>query len=475
MKDYDFLIIGGGSAGYNGAAAACDLGLRVGLVEGGDELGGLCILRGCMPSKTLLESANRNLTLRRAREFGLRAESIAFSGEEIIARKERLVGEFAGYRAKQLLSGRFDFLRGWAGFLDAHTVEIRLADGATRQVTAETFLLATGSHLKAVSIPGLQETGYWTSDQVLSSAHVPQSVIILGGGAVAVEYAHYYSALGTQVTIIQRSERLVKEMDGDVAKILADAYLKRGMRVHCHTQLGRVERASDALKRVVFQQAGDTVTVEAEEIIYALGRQPQTDGLNLERAGLELTNHRLKVDCTQQTGVPHIFAAGDVAGPYEIVHIAIQQAELAARNAARMVNASPERGGRGLPRPLEEIDYRLRLFVVFSSPEIAMVGLTERELESQGVPYAVACYPFDDHGKSMVMGETEGFVKLLASESTQEIVGAAVIGAHASELIHEIVVAMRFRATARDLMQIPHYHPTLSEIWTYPAEELARK
>ena len=319
MSDYDFFILGGGSAGYNAASAGCDLGLRVGLAEGGEELGGLCILRGCMPSKTLLESANRHLTLRRAGEFGLSAGAIGFSGPEMIARKGRLVGEFAGYRAKQLQSGRFDLFRGWAAFVDPHTVEIRLADGGTRRVTSETFLLATGSHLKVVPLPGLQETGFWTSDDVLAAAYIPKSVVILGGGAVAVEYAHYYSALGTEVTIVQRSGQLVKEMDGDVAEALAGAYRKRGMRLWCHTRLLRAEAAPNGMKRVVFEAGGGTESAEAEQIVYALGRQPRTEGLALDRAGLELTRERLAVQSTQQTAAPHIFAAGDVAGGIEDV------------------------------------------------------------------------------------------------------------------------------------------------------------
>ena len=475
MKDFDFLVIGGGSAGYNGAAAACELGLRVGVIDGAEELGGLCILRGCMPSKTLLESANRYMTLRRAAEFGLRANQTAFQPDEILARKNRLVGEFAGHRSKQLQSGRFELIRGWATFVDPHTVEVRMSDGSTRRVTSETFLLATGSHLKAVALPGLAETGFLTSDEVLAAPGVPRSVIILGGGAIAVEFASYFAAFEAQVTIVQRSEQLVREMDGDVAECLAKATRARGMKLFCNTRLLRAERAENGLKRIVFQQAGGTVSVEAEEIFYALGRQPRTEDMSLESAGVELTHGRLQVSPTQQTCVPHIFAAGDVAGPYEIVHIAIQQAELSARNASRIVKGRGNHHGADVQRSLEEIDYRLRLFAVFSSPEIAMVGLTERELESQGMGYNVACYPFDDHGKSLVHGECEGFVKLLASEASCEIVGAAVIGPHASELIHEIVVAMRFRATARDLAQIPHYHPTLSEIWTYPAEELAQK
>ncbi|MEI6351605.1 MAG: NAD(P)/FAD-dependent oxidoreductase [Verrucomicrobiota bacterium] len=467
MKDYDFLIIGGGSAGYNAAASACRLGLRVAVVEGGEELGGLCILRGCMPSKALIESANRYFTLRRAGEFGLHTTGIGYSVPDIQARKDRLVAEFADYRAKQLEGGMFDFYRGWAAFVDPHTVEITDGEGASQQIRAETFLLATGSRVKVIDVPGLIETGCLDSDAVLRSVVVPKSVIILGGGATAVEFGHYYEALGARVTIVQRSPQLLKEMDGDVAHALAQGLRKRGTEVYCHTELRRVERTDTGAKRVVFGDAGDEVSVEAEEIVYALGREPQLEGLNLERAGIVGVTGCLTVSPTQQTCVPHIFAAGDVAGPYEIVHIAIQQGEIAARNAAKLVK------GHGSPRVLEEIDYRLRLFAVFGSPEVAMVGLSEQELQGAAVPYRVATYPFCDHGKSLVMGETDGFVKLLASEESGEIIGAAVVGPHASELIHEIVVAMRFHATAGELAAIPHYHPTLSEIWTYPAEELA--
>ncbi|MCX6967142.1 MAG: NAD(P)/FAD-dependent oxidoreductase [Verrucomicrobia bacterium] len=470
MKDFDLIVLGGGSAGYAAASTASSLGLRVAVVEGGEQVGGLCILRGCMPSKALIESANRYLTLRRAEEFGLSAGSIGFSIQEIHARKARHVAEFAKYRAKQLESGRFEFLRGWAGFVDPHTISVRSADGSVRQWTSETFLLATGSRVKKIAVPGLAECGYLDSDAVLSQARMPQSVIVLGGGATAVEFAHYYAALGASVTMIQRSEQLLKELDGDLAQALEAAFRKRNIRVYCSTDLVRVEAAEGGFKRVVFTQKGATQSVEAEEIVYTLGREPQMDGLNIEKAGLQTTRGCLAVGTTQQTAVAHIFAAGDVAGPHEIVHIAIQQGELAARNAARLIKGACI--GEA-PRCLEEIDYRLQLFVIFSEPEIAVTGISECELQELGVPYRVATYPFDDHGKSMLMGETEGLVKLLASEESGEILGASVVGPHASELIHEIVVAMRFRATVRQLMEIPHYHPTLSEIWTYPAEELA--
>lgn len=469
MKDFDLIVIGGGSAGYAAASTAARLGLRVAVIEGGAEVGGLCILRGCMPSKALIESANRAMAVRGAGVFGVETAPPVARPEEIHARKARHVAEFADYRAKQLQSGRFAFFRGWAGFADPNTVEIRLEDGEVRRLSAETFLLASGSKVRPVEIPGLAEVGFLDSDAVLAQARLPRSVAILGGGPTAVEFAHYYAGLGAQVTLIQRSEQLLKEMDGDVARALAESFRKRGMRVYCHTSLQRVQRNADGLKEVVFSHAGKTRSVAVEEIVFALGRVPQLDGLNLASAGIETTRGVLGVNAAQQTSVPHIFAAGDVSGPYEVVHLAIQQGELAARNAARLVKKAADGGGR----PLEEMDYRLRLFAVFTEPEIAAVGMTERELQGEGVPYRVASYPFDDHGKSILMEEKTGFVKLIANEETGEIVGGAAIGPRASDLIHEVVVAMRFHATARQLMDIPHYHPTLSEIWTYPAEELA--
>ena len=459
-KIYDFAVIGGGSAGYAAASTAAGLGLKTVVIEGGRDVGGLCILRGCMPSKTLIESANRFITLRRAKEFGLRAEWISFDAAEILARKKRLVGGFAEYRRGQLESGRFDFVRGCAAFAGPGTLEIEGGE----PVRARTFLIATGSRIRPVTLPGLAETGFLDSDAVLESGSIPGSVIVLGGGATAVEFAHYYEGLGTRVTILQRSGQLLRGMDADVALALQEGFARRGVRIVCGTRLLRAERA-DGLKRVRFEKDGAEQSVEADEIICLLGREPQFDGLRLERAGVIIKKGGLSVNPAQQTNVKHIFAAGDAAGPYEIVHIAIGQGEIAARNAARLIRAGAE--------PLEETDYRLRLMVVFTEPEVAAVGRSEKELQAAGVSFATARYPFDDHGKSMVMGETDGFVKLIVAADSREILGAAVVGPHASDLIHEMAVAMHFRATAGDLARIPHYHPTLSEIWTYPAEELA--
>ena len=469
----DFLIIGGGSAGYAAARTAAALGLATCVVDGADELGGLCILRGCMPSKTLLESASRFSTLRRAREFGLRAERLEIHGEEILARKRRIIGGFASHRQEQLAQGKFTLLRGTARFVEPQIVEVALRDGGTQRISARAFLLATGSVVSEVPLSSLKEVGYWTSDDLLESAEVPASIIILGGGATAVEFATYYAGLGREVTVIQRSGQLLKGADRDMADALADGLRTRGVKLFTGTRLVNAERAGD-LKRVWFEHDGEKKCADAVQILHALGRSPNLHGLSLDKAGVNLSHEHLAMRATQQTSQPHIFAAGDASGPYEVVHIAIQQGELAARNAARIFSAGAEEAG-GTPtlHALEEMDYRLKLYAVFSDPEVACVGRTESELNSAGVAFRSAKYPFNDHGKSLCMGETDGFVKLIAASGTGEILGGACVGPHAAELIHEIVVAMRFRATAKDLASTPHYHPTLSEIWTYPAEELA--
>src|SRR4029077_2163955 len=216
MDSYDFVVIGGGSAGYFGAETAARLGAKSVCIEGAEELGGLCILRGCMPSKTLIESANRFLTLRRAEEFGLSAGHLAFDAGAIIDRKRKLIGEFADYRAQQLRAGNFELKRGRASFLDPFHVKVQLRDGGEEEIEGKTFLISTGSVLNNVELPGLEKAGYLHSDLALDTDSFPRSVIILGGGAIALEFAHFYNALGTDVTILQRSKQVIKEVDHDL-------------------------------------------------------------------------------------------------------------------------------------------------------------------------------------------------------------------------------------------------------------------
>ncbi|MBB5031929.1 dihydrolipoyl dehydrogenase family protein [Prosthecobacter vanneervenii] len=463
-NSFDFIVIGGGSGGYAAARTAHSAGLRVAVVDGASELGGLCILRGCMPSKTLIESANRQLHIRHAAEFGLKATSHGVDVRTIRDRKRTLIADFAGYRQGQLEDGRFALHRGHARFIDAHTLEVTPRDGSsTYQLSAKSFCIATGSEVFVPDVPGLAETGFWTSDDVLDTESLPKSIAVLGGGAIALEMAHYLEAMGCAVTLIQRNAQLLTGLDRECSDVIAKAYSERGMKVHLGTHLNSIVAIKDK-KLIEFTQGGHTHAILVDEILLAMGRQPATKSLALEAAKVSLHKTKVVVNDCMQTSQPHIFAAGDVCSPLDVVHIAIQQGEIAARNAARLIRGETAD---------ETIDYRLTLFGVFSHPQVAVVGATTEKLRAQGIPFLEASYPFNDHGKSMVMGEMAGFVKMLAHKETGEILGACVVGPEATELIHEVVIAMNFRSTVQQFMAIPHYHPTLSEIWTYPAEEIA--
>lgn len=462
--DLDFIILGGGSAGYAAARTAAALGMRTAVVDGATELGGLCILRGCMPSKALIESANRNFSIRRAAEFGLLAESHGVNVTAIRDRKRALIADFAGYRQGQLQDGRFSLHRGHARFKSAHTIEVTPHDGsASFELGAKAFCIATGSVSNLPEIPGLREAGFWTSDDVLDANSLPQSIAVLGGGAIALEMAHYLEGVGCKVTLIQRGSQFLTGQDRACSEVIEKAFTHRGIDCHLGTSIHCVTMMHGR-KHIEFRQGEHERSVTVDQILVAMGRHPATDGLDLHHGHIGVGGRKIIVAPSMQTTQPHIFAAGDVCSPLDVVHVAIQQGEIAARNAHRLLNGKPAD---------ETMDYRLLLFGVFSHPQVAAVGASEAELAKQGVPFASASHPFADHGKSMVMGETEGFVKMIAHRETGEILGASCVGPEATEIIHEIVVAMHHRCTAHEFVSIPHYHPTLSEIWTYPAEELA--
>jgi pyruvate/2-oxoglutarate dehydrogenase complex dihydrolipoamide dehydrogenase (E3) component len=464
---YDLAVVGAGSAGYAAARTAASLGLKVAVIEGGHRVGGLCILRGCMPTKTMLESAHRNHEIGRAKEFGIRVGKPKPDWKAILKRKDRLIAEFADYRREQLEKGKFTFYRARGRFTGPHRMALE-AVGKERvpaEIEAKTFLVATGSRTAKREIPGLEEAGYWTSDDCLQADKPVKSLIVLGGRAVALEFAQYYAHLGVKVLVIQRSERLLPESDPEVGDTLAKVFRDQGSEVLCGTQIQRVVRKGNK-KRVEFLQNGKKKSVDAEQILQALGREPDVDSLALWSAGVKTEKGKVVTQATQQTNVPHIFAAGDVCGPYEVVHLAIQQGEVAAKNAVALITGK---------EPKERMDYRLKLEVIFTSPEAAGAGYSEKECREKGWEVVTASYMFADHGKSMVMGTTEGFVKLIALKQRGEIVGAQVVGPHASDLIHEPLAIMRYRGTAEEMMNLPHYHPTLSEIWTYPAEEIFEK
>ncbi len=459
--DVDVAVVGGGSAGFAAARVAVDAGLETVVIEGGSEVGGLCILRGCMPSKALLYAGEVLHQVRRAGIWGLAVPDAGVDFAAVMARKERMIGDFANYRRQQLESADFKFIRANARFVDSHTLELApLETGSDpRRLRARHFVIATGSRVAPPPLPQLAAAGYITSDDALSLKRLPKSLIVLGGGAVACELAQWFARFDVKVTMIQRSPRILRAFDEDAAIVL-DAVLRReGIELFTDTKLRDIS-GGVAGKSVTFTHDGRQIRVEAEEILHCLGRVPNTAGLGLEEIGVKLDDGRIVANDRMQTSVPHIFTAGDCTGPHEIVHIAVQQGEVAARNIAR-----PDDG--------KTMDDRLLMSVIFTEPQLAFVGLTEAEASAREIPVEVASYAFGDHGKALIMEALDGFVKLLADPETGEIIGGACVGQLGGELIHEICAAMYKRMTVRELAEMPHYHPTLAEIWTYPAEELA--
>jgi dihydrolipoamide dehydrogenase len=453
--DFDLAILGGGSGGYAAARTAAGAGLKTVVIEGGDEVGGLCILRGCMPTKALLYAAEVKHLAEHAKTWGVRAGKVSFNFAKVMARKNAQIKDFAGFRVQQLNSRRFKFIHANATFLDPHTVQ--LDNG--KKLTAKNFVIATGSSVAPAPLPQLNDVGFITSDDAIALKKLPKSLIVLGGGAIACEFAQFFSRFGVKVTLVQRSKNILKEFDTDAAIEIEKVFRREGMQVFTGTKLLDAKR-NWKLKTVSFEQNGKTISIAAEEILFALGRIPNTASLNLENAGVKTKNGRVAADSRMQTSAPHIFAAGDCTGPHEIVHIAVTQGEIAAHNIAN-------------PKSPRRMDYRLLISVVFTEPQVAFVGLTEKEATARGIKFRAAGYPFNDHGKSLIMEAKDGFVKLLANPKSGEIIGGSCAGPVGGELIHEIVAAMAKRMTVHELAAMPHYHPTLAEIWTYPAEELA--
>ena len=453
--DYDVAIIGGGSAGYAAARTSVAAGLRVVVIDGGAEAGGLCILRGCMPTKSLLYAAEAMHFAGKLQTWGILAGNVGFDFGQVMARKNGFIKDLATSRREELSAGKFKFLRGCACFVDPHTVEV----SGHGPLKSAKFVITTGSSVAPPPLPGFDEVGYLTSDDALELTRLPESLVILGGGAVAVEFAQFFARFSVRVTLLQRSEHLLSDSDKDVAKVVEKVFRREGIDVFTNTKITGVRRESHG-KTVSFEHEGLARSVSAEEIMLAIGRDPNTASLDLAKAGVATERGRIVADECMRTGMPHIFAAGDCTGPHAIVHLAVRQGEIAAHNIIH-------------PGSQRKMDARLLLAVIFTDPQVAQVGLTEKSATKLGIPYLVASYPFSELGKSVIMDTTDGHVKLLADPKSGEILGGACVGPLGGELIHEIVMAMAKRVSVQELAALPHYHPTLAEIWTYPAEELA--
>ncbi len=450
---HDLVVVGAGSGGYAAARTAHDVGCNVALVDSGP-LGGLCILRGCMPSKALLASSDALADAREAGALGIGAGSLTIDMPFIAARKRALVRDFADYRIEGIKE--FPLYLGTARFLSATALAV---DDDTI-LEAEKFIIATGSVVTPSLVTGLAETGFVDSDAVLELERIPKSVVVLGGGYTACELGQFLARMGARTTMLIRSNHLLTYTDDDVANALTQYFREEGIEVVAHANVLRAQDRGGE-KVVHYLRGGREEQAAGEEIFYALGRTPAVAGLDVEKAGVRCgPGGAITVDRGLRTNNPNIYAVGDVAGEYMLVHVAIYQGEVAARNACLGVD--------------ETAEYHLAgAHTVFTDPQFAAVGYSEKELRRKGIDYVSGRYDFSEHGKAQCLGKTKGFVKMMADRESGRILGAAVLGPQGSELIHEIIVAMRFEATVDQFMRIPHLHPTLAEIWTYPAETCA--
>ncbi len=457
-KTFDFIVIGGGSAGYAAARTFHEHGGRVAMVDGASELGGLCILRGCMPSKTLIYSAETLHLARQGNVFGFKTGSLKADLSAMQERKKKVIAEFADYRRGQIEDGRFSLFRSHASFVDPHTLD--LSDG--QRLRGERILVSTGSEVRVPPIPGLADAPYQTSDDVLELSEVPPECIVLGGGVVACELAQFLARVGSRVTILQRSPHLLREFPEETSRAVEQAMREEGIDVCTGVSLESFETLADGKVRVSYEHEGKGQGRETGFLFLALGRNPANHNLGLESVGVELlASGHIGTNEFQQTSLPHVYAAGDCAGPHEIVHVAIRQGETAALHA--------------LGKQVEPMNYDHLLIVVFTDPQVARVGLSPEQLRERGIDFLSASYPFDDHGKSILMEAKHGYVAVHAEKATGRVLGAECTGKDAGELIHSLSVAISLGATVHALAKADWYHPTLSEIWTYPLEDLAEE
>lgn len=452
-KAFDLIVVGAGSAGRHAAQAAGRAGHRVGLVEYGP-FGGLCILKGCMPTKAMLRSSEIIGILKKAPEVGvLPGRWVGIDFPHIMRRKDKIIGEMAEYALASIQSNKnITLLSGRGTFLSSEEIRV---DGTSYR--APKFVIATGSCERILRVDGLKETGYMVSDHLLEIKKLPDTMVVIGGGAEAVEFGQFLARLGVRTTLLQRSDRILSKEDPDVSKAMAEYLVKDGIRLYTGVRLLRVGRQRGK-KVLTFLHEGKQKQVSTMEILLVAGRTGNIEGLDLDRAGVRTNESGVMVDDYLQTTNPNIYAAGDVTGVLQVVNMATYQGEVAGRNA--------------LSEKKAKIDYRVIPRALFTDPEFARVGLSEQEAKSIGKPFRVGSYPFNDLGKAIVSDRTEGFIKIIADSYSAEILGVAILGPEASVIIHQAVVAMHFRATLSDYAKISHIHPSLAEIILYLVEEM---
>ncbi len=449
-EQFDVTIIGSGPGGYVAAIRAGQLGLKTAIVEKDARLGGTCTLRGCIPTKQMLMSAHVFEQMKHAADFGVQASDIQLAFADVQKRKDKVVTKNSKGIEYLMKKNKVTVFKGTGKLALPGKVEITGADGAKQTIQSKAIIIATGSVVKP--IPGFDTDGQHVvnSDHILELKETPKSLIVMGSGAVGVEFASVYSRFGADTTIVELLPRLVPLEDEEVSKELERSFRKRGIKSQVDTKLDKLEKTENGVRVSGKTSKGETVSLEAEMLLVAVGRMPYTAGLGLEGTKIKVDNEFIQVNEYMQTAEPGVYAIGDVVPTPLLAHLASKEGILAVEHIA----------GRKDVRP---INLRLVPNCTYCDPEIASVGLTEAKAREMGYKVKIGKFPFSASGKARILGEEEGFVKIVSEEKYDEILGVHIIGPHATELIAEACVAMQLESTAEELGRTMHAHPTVSE------------
>jgi dihydrolipoamide dehydrogenase len=451
-RRYDIAVIGSGPGGYVAALRAAQLGASVACIER-EWIGGVCLNEGCIPTKALLRSAEVYALVKDAATFGVVAGTPSVDWSGMQARKEQVVKQMVGGVTMLLQRAGVEVIRGEAILSTPTTLSVRLEDGQDT-VVAERVIVATGSRTMAVPIPGLDGPAVINHRGALELESLPDSLAIIGGGVIGCEYASLFAALGVDVTVIEMLPRLVPLMDAAIGEGLAWSLGQRGVAIHTGTRVTGVTSGASGARVSMVTPEGEQ-QVEAQWVLSAIGRSPNVENLGLEALGIKPTRKGIQTDHRMRTAVPGLYAIGDVAaeGPM-LAHVASHQGIVAVEDA---LLGTAERGhGAGM-------DYRAVPSCVFTIPEAAAVGMTEEEARTAGYEVQVGVFALPNNGKAVTLGETEGFVKVVAEAEHGAVLGMHVMGPHASDLVLEGTMAVAFEATLDEMERTIHPHPTLGE------------
>jgi dihydrolipoamide dehydrogenase len=446
---YDVIIIGSGPGGYSAAVRAGQYGLKTALIEKDSKLGGTCLHVGCIPTKALLHTAEVWERFVHSEAEGISCENPRLNYPKVIDRKNGIVAKHAKGIEFLMKKNKVDWIKGYGRLAGPGKVEVH-QDGGVQILEAKNIVLATGS--EARMLPGLEPDAHriLTNIEILNLTEIPKKLAVLGAGAVGVEFASCFQRFGSQVTIFEMLPRIVPVEDEEVSKELARVFKKQGIRVETSARVERIERTPSGVRFEATLSNGATETFEADALLVAIGRRPNTENIGLEGAGIETERGFIKVDAYQRTAAPGVYAIGDiVAGTPQLAHVATAEGMVAIGHIAG-VDVTPIRKDR-IPG------------ATYTEPGIGSVGLTEAQARSQGYQVRVGKFPFAANSKATILGSHDGFVKIVADEKYGEILGVHIIGPQAFELIGEAVLAMEAEATVETLMHTIHAHPTIYE------------